>query len=74
MSLFNAEDSERLGDLFRRAERAGMSLWAYAVHTGRAADARVADIYRAVVDPDYCQGVLIRHLGDRYHHQREGTR
>lgn len=62
----NFLEQVRLSDLERRAREAGMSLWAYAVHTGRAADIKLAAVYRAMTDRSHCIAVLSRHLGSRH--------
>lgn len=45
-----------------RAKRAGMSLWAYAVHTGRSRDALVATFYRAQTDFNWSLSRIAAHL------------
>lgn len=64
--LLTAAERRTLRDLILRAQRAGMSTWAYAVHTGRAEDLRVTAMYRAATDMGFCIDVFRRRLGTRW--------
>lgn len=65
----NPSDEYLLQGMIQQAAKRGLTVWAYAVHTGSAKLLKMSIMWRAMTDSAFCQDALERAVqahGNRY--------